>query len=93
MLSGAIFYFLLCLINGFSFLELNGEIHWCFFYVPAAFVTAWLIGLVTPGAPAGIGVREIVLIYLSGDYFDNGSILLSVMILRIVTVLGDVIFI
>lgn len=90
--SGSIFYFLLCLINGFSFLVLNEDKHWFEFYVPAAFVTAWLIGLVTPGAPAGIGVREIVLIFLLGDYFDNGSILLSVTISRIVTVIGDVVF-
>ncbi|MDZ7598490.1 MAG: hypothetical protein U5J82_09410 [Desulfobacterales bacterium] len=33
-----------------------------FFALCGAYVIAWLAGLVTPGAPAGVGVRELVLV-------------------------------
>jgi hypothetical protein len=34
------------------------------FIVMGSYVIAWLAGFVTPGAPAGIGVREAVLVIL-----------------------------
>ena len=35
-----------------------------------AYVIAWLAGLVTPGAPAGVGVRELVM-YALLPYLDQ----------------------
>ena len=64
-------------------------------YVPAicgAYVTAWLAGLLTPGAPAGAGVREIVLLFLLGGITLEADLLLAVLIGRVVTVLGDFFF-
>ncbi|KTS01188.1 hypothetical protein [Pantoea dispersa] len=89
-LSGFIFYFLICIVSEQGFLDFS-KMH-SLFFVPAAFVTAWLIGLVTPGAPAGMGIREVVLIYLLGGLYDKDIIILTVLISRIVTVLGDVFF-
>jgi len=57
-----------------------------------AYVIAWLAGLVTPGAPAGIGIREAVLLFLLGTLVPHGDLLLAVLIGRIVTVLGDVVY-
>jgi glycosyltransferase 2 family protein len=57
-----------------------------------AYVIAWLAGLVTPGAPAGIGIREAVLLFLLGNALPHADLLLSVLIGRIVTVLGDVFY-
>ncbi len=57
-----------------------------------AYVIAWLAGLVTPGAPAGIGIREAVLIFLLGNALPHADLLLAVLIGRIVTVLGDIIY-
>lgn len=57
-----------------------------------AFVIAWLAGLVTPGAPAGIGVREMVLLFLLGQQIAQADLLLAVVLGRGVTVLGDLIF-
>jgi len=57
-----------------------------------AFVVAWLVGLVTPGAPAGIGVRELVLVMLLKGLVPESDLLLAVLLSRIVTVGGDVLF-
>ncbi|HOQ42084.1 MAG TPA: hypothetical protein PK178_08010 [Smithellaceae bacterium] len=57
-----------------------------------AYVIAWLLGLITPGAPAGLGVREIVLLFLLGSYVPNTDLLLAIVLGRIVTVIGDFLF-
>lgn len=57
--------------------------------VTAAFSLAWLLGFLAPGAPAGLGVREgIMLILLAGSAPDP-ELLLFVMLARAVTLLGD----
>lgn len=60
--------------------------------VAGAFVLAWLGGLVTPGAPAGLGVREVILLFLLVDVGTEPEILLAVLLGRIVNVAGDVAF-
>jgi len=57
-----------------------------------AFVVAWIAGLVTPGAPAGIGVRELVLTVLLKGLVAEGDLLLAVLMSRAITVCGDVCF-
>lgn len=60
--------------------------------IAGAYVLAWLVGLVTPGAPAGIGVREAILLFLLGEFSSGPIILLAVVIGRTITVLGDLLF-
>lgn len=55
-----------------------------------AYVVAWLAGLVTPGAPAGVGVRELVLLFMFGGRVVEAELLLAVIISRAITVVGDV---
>ncbi len=57
-----------------------------------AYVIAWLAGLVTPGAPAGLGVREVVLLFLMKGHIAEADLLLAVMLGRVVTVVGDLVF-
>lgn len=57
-----------------------------------AFVCAWLSGLVTPGAPAGAGVREMVLWFFLSSAANHHDILLAVVFSRMVTVAGDLLF-
>lgn len=57
-----------------------------------AYVIAWLAGMVTPGAPAGLGIRELVLLMLLGSRVAEADLLLAVVLGRVVTVLGDVLF-
>lgn len=83
-ISGVIFASLLAIVsNGY-------ESH--YHYVIAAFVIAWLAGLITPGAPAGIGVRELVLLFLLKGVIAEPDILIAVILGRLVSVLGDLIF-
>ena len=57
-----------------------------------AFVLAWLVGLVTPGAPAGIGVRELVLMFLLKDQLPQAELITGVVLGRLVTAAGDGLF-
>jgi uncharacterized membrane protein YbhN (UPF0104 family) len=57
-----------------------------------SYVIAWLAGLITPGAPAGVGVRELVLLFLLGEQIPAADLLLAVVLGRIVTVVGDLLF-
>ena len=60
--------------------------------IAGAYVLAWLAGLVTPGAPAGLGVRETVLLFLLAGLGAEATILLAVVLGRVITVLGDMLF-
>ncbi|MET4578500.1 hypothetical protein [Ottowia thiooxydans] len=57
--------------------------------IVGAFVVAWLAGLLTPGAPAGIGVREAVLLYLLSHAVAPSDVVVAVVLGRGATVLGD----
>jgi len=56
------------------------------------YVIAWLAGFVTPGAPAGIGIREFVLLFLMGNAVLDAELLLAVLLVRMVTIGGDLLF-
>lgn len=57
-----------------------------------AYVIAWLVGLVTPGAPGGAGVRELILYTLMHSWISQNDLLLAIIISRIITTLGDCVF-
>ncbi|WKZ91218.1 hypothetical protein P0E69_13375 [Chimaeribacter arupi] len=57
-----------------------------------AYVLAWLAGLVTPGAPAGVGIREMVLIFLLKGVVADPDVVMAVLAGRLITVAGDVLF-
>lgn len=64
-------------------------------YLPSligAFVLAWVVGFVTPGAPGGIGVRELLLVFLLGGVLPEQDIVLAVVLSRVLTTLGDLVF-
>lgn len=56
------------------------------------YTIAWLAGLVMPGAPAGIGIRELVVVFFLNQYIPNTELILAVLLGRIVTVIGDILF-
>lgn len=57
-----------------------------------AYVLAWLVGFVTPGAPAGLGIREIVLLFLLKGLVSEADLLLVIVLCRVITVSGDCLF-
>jgi len=56
----------------------------------AAFSLAWTAGLVIPGAPAGLGVFELVLVLWLGDVVeDEAALLATALSYRVVSTMGD----
>ena len=82
--SGFVFVGLLALVKEDSAITPLQVLPFC-----GAFVAAWLVGLVTPGAPAGIGVRELVLMVLLNGFISEADLMLAVVLGRLVTVGGD----
>lgn len=56
------------------------------------YAAAWLLGFVTPGAPAGLGIREVVILVLLAGKVPEPILLSAVIAVRIVTLSGDVLF-
>ncbi len=59
--------------------------------VTAAFALSWLIGFLAPGAPAGLGVREGIMVALLSGSAGNAQLLVFVLLARLVTMVGDAI--
>lgn len=53
------------------------------------FAVAWIAGFLTPGAPAGLGVREVVLVAALTPIYGIETAVGVTAVLRVVTVLGD----
>jgi len=81
--TGLVFYGIVNLIS---------DIESSWIIICGAFVLAWLAGLVTPGAPAGVGIRELVLLFLLKGMIVEADLLLAVLMGRVVSVGGDVLF-
>lgn len=63
------------------------------FYGSTAYIVAWFVGFVTPGAPAGLGIREGAMLFLMKDIpVPEAELLLAVMLSRIITIFGDFLF-
>ncbi|MGB9662692.1 MAG: hypothetical protein ACPL5F_11890 [Moorellaceae bacterium] len=56
------------------------------------YVVAWLAGLLTPGTPAGAGVRELVLFAILHPVVGEADLLAAILLGRIVTVIGDAVY-
>jgi len=61
-----------------------------FMDICGAYTLSWLIGFITPGAPAGIGIKEAVMMAITGGVLNQEAIVLSLVILRVLTIFGDV---
>lgn len=55
----------------------------------AAFTLAWLLGFLTPGAPAGLGVREGILALLLAGAVSDQRLLALILAMRMATLVGD----
>lgn len=86
-ISGALFVILIYLVDASTS---QSEI--ILLPIIGAYVIAWLAGLMTPGAPAGVGVREIVMYALLHTFISQSDLLTAIVLARIVTVAGDLLF-
>lgn len=85
--AGILFSILLITIS--SNFELNFQ---NLLFIITAYILAWLIGMLTPGAPAGIGVREVILLFLTKSMVPEAELLVVITLGRLMTITGDFIF-
>ena len=71
-------------IFAFNSVELNHV-----FFIFSAFSLAWLLGLVVPGAPGGVGVFEATALALLEQKFSPGIVLSAVAFYRLISVLAE----
>lgn len=81
--TGVIYYLILTCVLG---VEITTELT---FIVIGAYQLSWLMGFITPGAPAGIGIRETVIVALLSAYITIDSVLLGIVLYRLANTIGD----
>ena len=54
-------------------------------------VAAWMVGFVTPGAPAGLGTREAAMLLFVGNQVTASALIVSAALFRLVTFVGDLV--
>ena len=81
LLRGAGF---LCVVAAF---DANALIHWP--QLLSGFGLSWLVGLVVPGAPGGVGVFEATALGLLGKLVSPGALLAGVACYRLVSVIAE----
>jgi uncharacterized membrane protein YbhN (UPF0104 family) len=59
------------------------------FLLTGTFAVAWVAGFLTPGAPAGLGVREAILLEVLGPIYGPGVAVGLAVFLRAATTLAD----
>ena len=57
--------------------------------IGSGYVIAWVLGFVVPGAPGGIGVRELVITLLLGSVMGEGLVVTLSITHRLITIIGD----
>ncbi len=75
----------LCCINAFSIGTLisQGELI-------SSFSLAWIIGLIVPAAPGGLGVFESVILFGLGSHLPEAPLLASLLCYRLVSTVSDI---
>ena len=59
------------------------------FLLTTIFAWSWIAGYITPGAPAGLGVREVVLVSALTPVYGASVAVGLTLSLRVVTTIGD----
>ena len=60
-----------------------------FFLLVIIFTVGWFAGFATPGAPAGLGVREVAVIFLAQGRYPENDLVLAVAVSRLASTFGD----
>ena len=78
---GLVFYLILNFImsiSALSLLNIFGIISLC-----------WIAGFIIPGAPAGLGVRELMLVYLLSSFISTPEAITASIIFRLISLFSD----
>jgi len=57
--------------------------------VMGLYMLSWVAGFLTPGAPSGLGVREMVLLMFMGGTLNEGILISAMVMHRMLTLFGD----
>jgi hypothetical protein len=69
---------------------LTGDMSWALAgRIAGAFIVSWLVGFVTPGSPAGLGLREVTFFSLLAGSYSSETLILSATAFRLATISGD----
>ncbi|PJZ67626.1 hypothetical protein CH371_06375 [Leptospira wolffii] len=60
-----------------------------FFFLTTTFAWSWILGYLAPGAPAGLGVREAIVLASLSTRFEPGIAIGLSILLRFITTIGD----
>jgi hypothetical protein len=84
-------YLLYCIVLGTGMIPVMWAVAgvWAPVAIISSVALAWVLGLVTPGAPSGIGVREAALALLLAPLIGDPEAVLVSLAFRVATVLGD----
>ena len=63
-----------------------------FFFIVAIYSTTWVAGFLTPGSPAGLGVREALIVGSLTGIIGESQGLLAALVFRTITITGDLMF-
>ena len=55
----------------------------------SGYIIAWVLGFIVPGAPGGIGVRELVITLLLGSVVGESMVVTLSVTHRLITIIGD----
>lgn len=58
-------------------------------FLISAYTASWLIGYLIPGAPAGMGIRELTLVGMLSVNYDQETALALTIFLRVISLTGD----
>ena len=75
----------LCCINAFSTGSLIANVE-----LISTFSLAWIIGLIVPAAPGGLGVFESVILFGLASHFPEAPLLASLLCYRLVSTISDI---
>lgn len=86
-------YIINYLLLGFILMLIAGQLfqteHNDLLLLSGIFAIAWTVGFITPGAPAGLGIRELMLVGMMTPIYDAEIAVAIAATLRLVTVVGD----
>ncbi len=79
-----IYIVILTLVSG------SGTGDYSLFLIIGANILSGVIGLLTPGAPGGLGIREMVMLMITHGLYNESTIMLASVIYRFISIIGDI---
>ena len=87
-------YMILGFCNFFIFIALTDTnvTYLDYFNILVVYLISWLFGLIIPGLPGGLGVREAIYISILSPVYGLYTITLLALMLRVINIIGDILY-